>query len=474
MAKSPKNIIADTSKPWFTGSFRGEYIGISKNGSIRSTQIFDLKIVRATITGLSTHVEQPIVDSKKRPLLLDSISNIYTHNTDLKFGENPKENDDLWKKYTELFQVQIYDQQFHSKHYNKTDNTVHGFITGTVILNLYPPRHAPPTPKRTAVSSLQTNKGCFGLPISARRLVLASMLTLNNINLDVLSIFNLHFFTVSITDLPSSDVILDTDNDGIIDTRDKCPFEPEDIDGFEDADGCPESDNDLDGIADDYDKCPNIKGAQDDGCPSAYESKGATENIDIDNDGIPNTLDQCPEEAETFNNYNDYDGCPDEIPAELKNLIGIQTAIQFETNTTKLKPDAIPELKEITTLLLEYPTTQIIVEGHTDGKGTAKYNQRLSEQRAETVRSWIIEQGVGKSRILTKGYGFREPIASNASEEGRSQNRRVEINCHQCEIPETKPSPQRTQINPETTAPSANSNVPDTKSSIEIQPKEEP
>ena len=441
MSKSPK-FTADTSHPWLTGSFRGEYIGTAKSGSIRNTQIFDLKIIRGTITQLSIHTQQPVINTKQKPLTLDSVSNIYTHSNDLQFGQQISNNDHPWKIYEELFQVQIFHQQFHSKHYNKIDNTVHGFITGTVVLNLYPPKHAAPKPTKSAINNLQKNSGCLSIPVAARRLVLASMLTLNNINLDVLSIFNLHFFTVSIVDLPSSDVVLDTDEDGILDSHDKCIFEPEDLDGFEDEDGCPEADNDRDGVADDYDKCPNIKGTQDDGCPSKLEVQNVAENIDLDNDGIPNALDQCPEDAETFNNYNDYDGCPDEIPEELKNLIGIQTAIQFETDTADLKPKSIPELQTIAELLLQYPTTQIIVEGHTDRKGTAKHNQRLSDRRATAVRNWIIGQGVGKSRILTKGYGFREPIASNETEDGRAQNRRVEINCYQCEIPDDTKSDQ--------------------------------
>ncbi len=465
MSKDPSKFTADTSQPWLTGTFRGEYIGIAKSGSIRNTQIFDLQIVRGTITGLSTHAEQPIINSNQKPLSLSSVSQIYTHAAELTFGDQPTDGDTTWKVYEKLFQVQVYNQEFHSKHYNKIDNTVHGFVTGTVVLNLYPPRHAPPTPKNSSIGSFKTNGGFFGVPVSMRRLVLASMLTLNNINLDVLSIFNLHFFTVSIVDLPSSDVDLDTDNDGIMDIRDKCKFRPEDIDGFEDEDGCPEADNDQDGVADDYDKCPNIKGTQSDGCPSPKEINEITENIDIDNDGIPNALDQCPEEAETFNNYNDYDGCPDKIPEALQNLIGIQKAIQFETNTADLKPEAIPELKEITELLLEYPTTQIIVEGHTDRKGTTQHNQRLSNKRAEAVRSWIVDQGVGKSRVLTKGYGFREPIASNETEQGRARNRRVEINCHQCEIPEESP--------PSTDDTSYPATGPDKKESLELTPSQD-
>jgi hypothetical protein len=99
----------------------------------------------------------------------------------------------------------------------------------------------------------------------------------------------------------------DRDGDGIPDNLDQCPTEPEDIDGFEDADGCPDKDNDGDTIPDGMDKCPNepedFDGYQDtDGCPDP----------DNDGDGIPDDRDQCPDKPETFNGYKDEDGCPDE------------------------------------------------------------------------------------------------------------------------------------------------------------------
>jgi OmpA-OmpF porin, OOP family len=99
----------------------------------------------------------------------------------------------------------------------------------------------------------------------------------------------------------------DGDGDGIDDKIDQCPTEPEDKDGYEDSDGCPDRDNDLDSIADSADKCPSqpedMDGFEDtDGCPE----------LDNDKDGFPDTGDQCPAEAETKNNYKDEDGCPDE------------------------------------------------------------------------------------------------------------------------------------------------------------------
>jgi OmpA-OmpF porin, OOP family len=99
----------------------------------------------------------------------------------------------------------------------------------------------------------------------------------------------------------------DRDNDGVDDSVDQCPTEPEDRDGYEDADGCPDPDNDLDTIPDKADKCPNqaedMDGFEDtDGCP----------DLDNDKDGIPDTQDRCPNQPETKNGFEDADGCPDQ------------------------------------------------------------------------------------------------------------------------------------------------------------------
>lgn len=99
---------------------------------------------------------------------------------------------------------------------------------------------------------------------------------------------------------------LDRDEDGIEDKNDSCPEAPEDMDGFEDGDGCPEFDNDQDGLPDDADKCidkpEDVDGFEDkDGCPEP----------DNDKDGIPDLRDHCPDKAETMNDFDDLDGCPD-------------------------------------------------------------------------------------------------------------------------------------------------------------------
>ncbi len=140
----------------------------------------------------------------------------------------------------------------------------------------------------------------------------------------------------------------DNDNDGVYDINDKCPKDAEDFDKFEDGDGCPEADNDKDGFLDTVDKCPNIPedmdGFQDsDGCPEPdddndhvnddldkcpqqpedfdnFEDNDGCPEIDNDQDRILDVNDDCPDDAETFNGYEDEDGCPDRVPAPLQIL----------------------------------------------------------------------------------------------------------------------------------------------------------
>src|SRR5690606_18155294 len=113
----------------------------------------------------------------------------------------------------------------------------------------------------------------------------------------------------------------------------KCPMEPEDMDGFQDDDGCPEADNDGDGLADAQDKCPNEAedkdGFQDDdGCPDP----------DNDGDGVADASDKCVDQPETKNGYQDDDGCPDEIPQKVKQFTGVIQGINFKVNSSDLLP----------------------------------------------------------------------------------------------------------------------------------------
>lgn len=99
----------------------------------------------------------------------------------------------------------------------------------------------------------------------------------------------------------------------------------------------------------------------------------------------------------------------------------------FDTDKASLKQESIIELEQVKLLLLHNPSLKISLSGHTDNKGTASHNQALSEARARAVYDWLIKQGISPQRLSAKGYGETVPTATNATEEGRTQNRRTEL-----------------------------------------------
>ncbi len=107
--------------------------------------------------------------------------------------------------------------------------------------------------------------------------------------------------------------------------------------------------------------------------------------------------------------------------------ITFDSAILFGFDSSELAPDARSNLRDLAASLEKYPNTEVLIVGHTDDKGTDSYNQSLSERRARSAAQFLTTQGVARSRITTMGKGEMEPVASNASESGRAENRRVEI-----------------------------------------------
>lgn len=220
---------------------------------------------------------------------------------------------------------------------------------------------------------------------------------------------------------------LDNDGDGIADAVDKCPGEAEDVDSFQDADGCPEPDNDADGLADLNDLCPNFAEdkdsvADDDGCPE-----------DNDGDGIADELDKCPNEAETYNGIDDEDGCPEKLKAKslvkvTEQKIEITEKVFFKTNSAKILPKSFNLLDQVASVLKNYKhLRKVRIEGHTDSVGNKRKNKKLSQQRAESVRDYLVEKGVAAERLLVEGVGPDKPISSNKTARGREMNRRVEF-----------------------------------------------
>jgi outer membrane protein OmpA-like peptidoglycan-associated protein len=213
----------------------------------------------------------------------------------------------------------------------------------------------------------------------------------------------------------------DKDGDGIPDDVDLCPDVPEDKDGFEDADGCPDYDNDKDGIYDSQDQCPNDPedrdGFQDtDGCP----------DNDNDKDGILDVNDACPNNPETVNGFKDTDGCPDEKPQEIRQTI-ILKGVNFKTASAELLEESYYVLETVFNSLEAYPDVKVEIAGHTDNQGSADYNLVLSYERAKSVMAYLVMRGIDQRRIVARGYGKERPTASNATPEGRAKNRRVEV-----------------------------------------------
>ena len=188
----------------------------------------------------------------------------------------------------------------------------------------------------------------------------------------------------------------DRDREGMFDTTDACPDAEEDLDGFEDDDGCPDPDNDADGI------------------------------LDVD--------DQCPDEPETPNGFQDEDGCPDTVPAVqvTRERLELNDTIHFEVDKAVIRARSFPLMDAIAKALEDHPEVLVVsIYGHTDSTHTDAYNLDLSKRRAKAVMQGLVERGIDRKRLRTDGFGEAKPIASNETEEGRAKNRRVEFHITQ-------------------------------------------
>ena len=204
--------------------------------------------------------------------------------------------------------------------------------------------------------------------------------------------------------------IPDTDKDGINDEEDKCPTVP----GLARYQGCPIPDTDKDGINDEDDKCPTVPGlARYQGCPIP----------DTDGDGVNDEEDKCitiPGPKENF-------GCPI-IPEEVKKRVNVAAKnILFVTGSAKLQKSSFKGLDDVAKIMTENPGMSLKIDGHTDNVGKDDYNQTLSDNRAASVKDYLISKGVDESRITAEGHGETMPIADNKTAKGRQQNRRSEM-----------------------------------------------
>jgi OOP family OmpA-OmpF porin len=270
----------------------------------------------------------------------------------------------------------------------------------------------------------------------------------------------------------------DSDGDGVVDSKDMCPDTPPGVkvDEF----GCP-IDSDRDGVPDYLDECPNTPfGAPVDkrGCPLDSDGDGVPDYTDLcpntppgvkvdaygcpvdsDGDGVPDYLDQCPDTpyGVDVDKYgcpldDDMDGVPDYldqcpgtpsgVPVDEKGCeiaivppapevsldeLVLSSETSFEFNSAQLKPAAFPELDKLLEQMKKYPMSRWRIEGHTDNVGSEDGNVKMSKMRAESVLNYFVSRGVPQVRFEIVGVGSKQPVADNATPEGRAINRRVEI-----------------------------------------------
>jgi OOP family OmpA-OmpF porin len=155
--------------------------------------------------------------------------------------------------------------------------------------------------------------------------------------------------------------------------------------------------------------------------------------MDSDGDGVTDDKDRCPDTPR--GTQVDANGCPPPpppppaaIPERGKTLV--LEGVNFDFNSDRLTAGSAETLDRVAASLVANPEVQIEVDGHTDAKGNDAYNQKLSQRRAEAVKAYLVGKGVNAGQLSAKGYGEKQPIASNDTEEGRAQNRRVELKRH--------------------------------------------
>jgi len=230
--------------------------------------------------------------------------------------------------------------------------------------------------------------------------------------------------------------VVDSDGDGVTDDVDKCPGTPAGT--AVDSSGCPlPQDEDGDGVTNDIDKCP--------GTPAGAKVDANGCEIDSDGDGVGDSRDQCPNtpagakvdergcelDGDGDGVVDSQDKCPDTPKGDRVDAVGCSfkeeiklPGVVFETGKADLKPESLPVLESAIATLKRYPDLRIEVAGHTDSRGSDALNLDLSARRAETVLKYLRDGGVANT-LTSRGYGERQPVASNTTDAGRQENRRV-------------------------------------------------
>ena len=227
----------------------------------------------------------------------------------------------------------------------------------------------------------------------------------------------------------------DTDGDGIVDSKDKCPT----VAGTAKYNGCPMPDKDGDGINDEEDKCPTVMGlARYNGCPIPdTDGDGVNDELDscpkvvglakyngcpvpdTDGDGVNDDLDKCP----TVVGLKENAGCP-EIQKKMSELA---KNVYFNSGTSTISTKATKALNDVFVILKANPSAKLSIEGHTDNAGKSDTNKKLSQKRADAIAAYLAKKGIAANRLTATGFGDEKPVADNKTSEGRAKNRRVEL-----------------------------------------------
>ncbi len=229
---------------------------------------------------------------------------------------------------------------------------------------------------------------------------------------EVNNLFNIgisYFFGSSKKSTPAPVVFSDKDGDSVADNKDQCPGTPANVPVS--SNGCPQ-DHDKDGIADYLDKCPSTAtgtSVSSTGCPK-----------DSDNDGIADAQDRCS--ATPAGAKVDESGCR----IKLIEAIKISMQLNFKSGSADVLTEHYSEIAKAGEFMKQYPDSEVVIEGHSDSQGAAAFNKRLSQQRADSIREYLIKMyGIEATRISAKGFGESSPIADNGTAQGRAENRRV-------------------------------------------------
>lgn len=200
------------------------------------------------------------------------------------------------------------------------------------------------------------------------------------------------------------------------------------------------ADTDNDGVPDTDDECPTLPGKRSaKGCPDT-DGDGFRDNVDRcpeeaglaryqgcpipdrDNDGFDDEVDECPDEA-----FEDNKGCP-YVKKEIRQKVDLAArGIYFERNSAVIDSASFANLDAIVAIMQTQAAFILDIEGHTDSRGAADKNLLLSQQRADACKNYLVSIGIADSRIESVGYGEMNPIADNDTEEGRAKNRRTEF-----------------------------------------------